>query len=193
MSDWRWVGLTLPDWGILVATLLLDLSFVLPWLLFLGFTIRPADLLITWALVGLLVGIVAAAVGAGRWPYTRWLALVPLLGGCLLLGILAGVAAAALTIAPVLDSLPLAEANEVVQTLSRLAALVRLPTGDLDRLRDLTARLSTEPRIAFQSGFWLFGVGALGLIVAGYQKLAAVFASPARSDADTRLLAAPND
>ena len=161
MSDRRWLGLTLPDWGILVATLLLDLSLVLPWLVFLGFAIRPADLFVTWALVGLLVGIVVAAVGAGRWPYTRWLALVPLLGGCLLLGILAGVAAAALAIAPVLASLPLAEVNEVVQTVSRLVALVRLPSGDLDRLRDLTARLSAEPRIAFQPGFWLFGLGAL--------------------------------
>ncbi len=190
MSEWRWLGLTLPDWGILVAALLLDLSLVLPWLLVLGFTIRPADLFVTWALVGLLVGIVVAAVGAGRWSYTRWLALVPLLAGCLLLGLLAGVAAVALAIAPVLASLPLAEVNEVVQTVSRLAALVRLPSGDLDRLRDLTARLSSEPRIAFQPGFGLFGISALGLIVAGYLKLAAVFTSPARSDADTRLLAA---
>jgi hypothetical protein len=174
------------DWGILAATLVLAVALYLPWLLVVGFVVRPADLSGVWVLVGVLVLILVAALVAGRWPYTHWLALVPVISGCLLLGVLVGIGLAIEAVRTALASLPLAEADNLVQTVNRLAALARLPTGDLDRLRDLTTRLASQPQIAFQPGYWWFGAGAIGLIVAGCLKLAASFApvEPAGSAVD---------
>src|SRR4051812_38887370 len=112
------------DWGIVAATLLLAWSLILPWISVGGYVIRPTDVLGSWILVGLLAFIVLATVVAGRWPYTRWLAVVPLVSGCLLLGVLGGVAGAVRALNPLLASLPWQEANDAAQTASRLAGIL---------------------------------------------------------------------
>jgi hypothetical protein len=167
------------DWGIVAVALILDISLILPWVSFGGMQVRPADLLGTWALVGLLALIVLATVVAGHWPYTRWLALVPLVGGCLLLGVLFGVAGVALALNPLLARLPWQEANEIAQTASRLAGIVRLPTAEMDRLGSTVNRFALEPLIAFRVGSGLFGASALALIVVGYHKIVQCFAASA--------------
>src|SRR5262249_1195963 len=95
-------SLSLADWGVIAAAVVLDLSLILPWVSLGGLVIRPAELLGAWALVGLLALIVLATVMAGRWSYTRWLGLVPLVCGGLLLGVLVGVAGAVLALNPLL-------------------------------------------------------------------------------------------
>jgi hypothetical protein len=169
-------SLSLPDWGVVGATLLLDLSLLLPWVSVAGFVLRPADLLGAWALVGLLALIVLATVVAGRWPYTRWMALVPLVCGCLLLGVLAGVGGAVLALNPLLAQVPWQEANEVAQTATRVAGVLRLSIDQLDRLSAVAGRFAGEPQLSLQPGSGLFGASAVALIVVGYRKIVERFA-----------------
>jgi hypothetical protein len=175
----RYWGLSLPDWGVLVAAGLLALSLVLPWLSYVGFTLRPYDYVGVWGLVGVFAVLVIAATVAGRWPYTRWLAVVPLGGGCVLLGGLLSVAGAVLAVNGLLGQLPWQEATELAQTVSRLASLARMPTAEVDRLRDTILRLAAEPQVSFLAGYWLCGLGAAASIFAGYWKIVECFAAPA--------------
>lgn len=170
-------SLSLADWGVVGATILLDLSLLLPWASLGGYVIRPAELLGVWALVGLLALIVLASVLAGRWPHTRWLALVPLGSGCLLLGVLGGVAGAVLALNPLLARLPLQEANDIAQTAARLAGLARLPTDEINRLAAVVNRFALEPQVSFRAGSWLFGASAVALIVVGYRKVVECFSA----------------
>lgn len=168
-------GLSLADWGVVAAALLLEWSLLLPWVGFGGYLIVPAELLGTWALVGLLAVIVAASVVAGRWPYTRWLALVPLASGCLLLGVLGGVVGAVLALNPLLARLPLQEANELAQLVSRVAGFTRLNVDQLERFIAVVNRFALEPQVSFRAGSWLFGASAVALIVVGYRKIVECF------------------
>ena len=153
------------DWSVVAATLLLAWSLILPWISVGGYVIRPTDVLGSWILVGLLAFIVLATVVAGRWPYTRWLAVVPLVSGCLLLGVLGGVAGAVRALNPLLASLPWQEANDAAQTASRLAGILRLSIDQLDRLSTIADRFMREPQLSFHAGSGLFGVSALALIL----------------------------
>src|SRR3954452_12550572 len=155
------------DWAVVATTLLLAWSLILPWISVGGYAIRPTDVLGGWVLVGLLACIVLATVVAGRWPYTRWLALLPLVSGSLLLGVLAGVAGAVLALTPLLASLPWQEANDVAQMASRLAGILHLSIDQLDRLSTIANRFAREPQLSFHVGSGLFGVSALVLILAG--------------------------
>jgi hypothetical protein len=171
--------LSLADWGVVALTLVLDLSLLMPWVSLAGYVIRPIDLHGAWALVGLLALIVLATVVAGRWPYTRWLALVPLGSGCLLLGVLGGVAGAVLALNPLLARLPWAEANDLAATVRRVAGFVGLNVDQLDRLSAMANRFALEPQVGFHTGCWLFAAGALALIVVGYRKIAECFVAGA--------------
>jgi hypothetical protein len=172
----RVAGLSLADWGIVAAAVLLDLSLVLPWLRFGPYVVRPAELRGGWVLVGVLAFIVVATVVAGRWPYTRWLALVPLVGGCLLLGVLGGAVGAVLVLNPLLARLPWQEANELAQAVSRVADLLRLSNESVARVSGAVSQFALEPGIVFAPGSWLFGASALALIVVGYRKIVERFA-----------------
>ncbi len=174
----RFWGLSVPDWAVLGTAGLLALSLALPWLSYAGFTIRPADYLSFWGPVGVFAVLLIAVSVAGRWPYTRWLALVPLASGCLLLGSLLTVGGAVLALNALLARLPWQEATDLAQTVSRLAGLARLPTAEIDRLRDTILRLATDPEVLPQAGYWLCGLSAALLIVAGYWKIVECFAVP---------------
>jgi hypothetical protein len=186
---WRLVlaSLSRADWGVVAAAVLLDVSLLLPWVSLGGFVIRPADLRGAWALVALLVLTVLASVTAGRWPYTRWLALVPLVGGCLLLGLLAGIAMAVLALNPLLARLPWQEANEIAQTASRVAGFLRLSIDELDRLSAAASAFAAEPQLSFRVGCWLFGASAGALTVVGYRKVVECFAPAPGPPEDTAL------
>jgi hypothetical protein len=101
--------------------------------------------------------------------------LVPLVVGFLLLGVYLGVAATVLVINPRLAGLPWQEASEIVETVSRLADLVRMPSNEIARLRNVVNRFALEPQISLQAGSWLFGLSALALIVMGYRKIVECF------------------
>ena len=187
--SWRRVlgSLSLADWGVVGAALLLDVSLLLPWVSLGGFVIRPLDLGAAWALVALLAFVVAATVVAGRWPYTRWLALVPLVSGCLLLGLLGGVAAVVSALNPLLARVPWQEANEIAQTASRVAGFLRLSVEQLDRLSATASAFVAEPQLSLRAGCWLFGASAVALIVVGYREIVERFAPAPAPPEDSAL------
>jgi hypothetical protein len=104
------------------------------------------------------------------------MALLPLVSGCLLLGLLAGVAAAVLALNPLLARLPWQEANEIAQTASRVAGFLRLSIEQLDRLSVVASSFALEPQLSLRVGCWLFGASTLALIVVGYHKIVECFA-----------------
>jgi len=105
-SSRGFVGLTLADWGILATSVLLVLSFALPWATFGSFVIRPTNRLELWIPMVVMLPIVLATLVAGRWRYTRWMALVPLVSGFFLIGIDLGVIGAVVVLNSILAGLP---------------------------------------------------------------------------------------
>jgi hypothetical protein len=95
--------------------------------------------------------------------------------GFLLLGVVGGIAATILVLNPLLAGIPYQEINEVVQTVSRLADVIRLQNEQLDRITRAINRFALEPQISFEGGVWLFGLSTLLLIVVGYQKIVETF------------------
>ena len=171
----RYAGLSLADWGVMAATVLLTVSLQLPWVSFAGVAVQPAKLAGIWVLAVPFLMIVLPTVLAGRWPYTRWMGLDPLVFGFLLLGVVGGIAATVLVLNPLLAGIPYQEINDVVQTVTRLADVIRLQNDQLDRITRAVNRFALEPQISFQEGVWLFGVSTLALIIIGYQKVVETF------------------
>jgi len=154
-------------------------SFTLPWATFGGFEIRPTNRIELWIPIVVVVPIVLAAVLAGRWRYTRWMGLVPLMGGFFLIGIDLGVAGAVLVLNPLLTGLPWERANEIVDTVSRLASVARISSDELNLLQGLVSRFAQNPQISMQIGSWLYAASCLALIVVGYRKVVETFSPPA--------------
>jgi hypothetical protein len=178
----RRAPLALVDWVVVGAAAIVDLSLILPWLSLGGYALRPVELAGAWLIVALLVAVVLATVFAGRWPRTRWLALLPLGSGCLLLGLLAGVVGVAWALNPLLAGLPWSDVNALLETIGGVAGLLRLPLQQIEGPRAIIQGFTAEPQIGFRAGSWLFGLGAVALIAAGYRKVVATFAGPPAAD-----------
>jgi hypothetical protein len=166
---WRYV----PPWYDLLivdAYGLLALSGFLPWLLVLERPLRPADLPLGWLAAVAFAGLALLVLAEGAVAFVRWLRPLPFGLGCLLIGLAVGLAAATVGLNATISSLIGTETSRLASSLEAWMRVPGLGTA-VERVQTLLVELPGRLRVDLQAGFWLFSLGTLVLIGAGYRKL----------------------